>query len=467
MARAKEEQRKPAGGITLIVMVGLAIAFLLYMALLNVIKSGGLWSETNLLFVTLIFYAGAGALYLAFGVTGTEAYVKSASLATWLGLIANTGAVVHRWIEAGHPPFTSVYEMLLSFVWMLAGLTLIAEKKYGVKVIGTITMPVAIVGVVLMQLLRTEVHPLVALLQSTWLDVHVTLAIMAYAACALSFSLAIMFLIQDGMKTETFLALTSASTLAIYACVVFTCIDNWGGLSMLAYSLDHQPVIVLFPGVPVVVPLSALGWLLMVALLVVAAPLVCYGLARWRSDGRLMRLANRSVFASILLQGITLAALLGHARDLRHVLPVAGVSLPVPLAVSAFIFAGLVGAVIISLLYLLLLWRRPDLERLLPTTDVLDHITYRTIGLAFPLLTLTIATGAYWANQTWGSYWSWDPKETWAAITWLVYALYLHMRITVGWRGRRAAYFAIAGFVVVAFTFFGVTYLLRGLHRFS
>jgi ABC-type transport system involved in cytochrome c biogenesis permease subunit len=78
-----------------------------------------------------------------------------------------------------------------------------------------------------------------------------------------------------------------------------------------------------------------------------------------------------------------------------------------------------------------------------------------------------IATGAYWANQTWGSYWSWDPKETWALITWLAYAGYLHMRIARGWRGRRAAYFAIIGFAVVLFTFFGVTYLLPGLHAYA
>jgi ABC-type transport system involved in cytochrome c biogenesis permease subunit len=78
-----------------------------------------------------------------------------------------------------------------------------------------------------------------------------------------------------------------------------------------------------------------------------------------------------------------------------------------------------------------------------------------------------IAAGAYWANRTWGAYWSWDPKETWAAITWLVYAGYLHMRITRGWRGRRAAYFAILGFAVVMFTFFGVTYLLPGLHAYA
>ena len=169
MSHVKAEQQQPpaATGVTLIVFVGLGIAFLLFMAFLNVVKSGNLLNEANLLFAALIFYAGAGALYLGFGVTGTESYVKFASLATWAGLLANTGAVAHRWYEAGHPPFASVYEMLLSFVWTLAVLTLIAEKKFQVKVIGTVTMPVAIVGVVLMQLLRTDVHPLVPALQST------------------------------------------------------------------------------------------------------------------------------------------------------------------------------------------------------------------------------------------------------------------------------------------------------------
>jgi cytochrome c-type biogenesis protein CcsB len=445
MARATEEQRQPAGGMPLIVMVGFAIAFLLYMAFLSIVRNGNLFSETNLLFATLIFYAGAGALYLGFGVTGAASYVKFASLATWLGLIANTAAVAHRWYDSGHPPFASVYEMLLSSVWMLAALTLIAEKKYGVKVIGTVTMPLAILGVVLMQLLRTEVHPLAPLLQSNWLDVHVTLAILAYAACALSFALAMMFLIQDNMKTETFLAVTSASTLAIYAGIVLTCFEQWGGLSLAAWNP---------------------GWLMTLALLVVATPLICYGLARWKNNDNFLTLANRAVFVSILTQVITLIVFLARARDGRYSTPGAGRLFPATLVAGPFMLTGLVAGIFISLLFLLLVWRRPDLERLLPTSGQLDRITYKTICVAFPLLTLTIATGAYWANQTWGSYWSWDPKETWAAITWLVYALYLHMRITVGWRGRRAAYFAIAGFAVVIFTFFGVTYLLRGQHAF-
>ncbi len=218
MARAKVEQH-PATGTTLVVMVGLSIAFLLFIAFLNVVKTGNILSEANLLYAALVFYAGAGALYLGFGITGTDSYVKFASLSTWAGLIANTGAVAHRWYEAGHPPFASIYEMLLSFVWTLAALTLIAEKRYGVKVIGTVTMPVAIVGVVLMELLPSEVRPLVPALQSTWLHVHVTLAMLAYAACALSFALAMMFLIQDKMKTESFLVATSVFTVGIYGAV--------------------------------------------------------------------------------------------------------------------------------------------------------------------------------------------------------------------------------------------------------
>src|SRR5580700_9192021 len=246
MATAKVEQH-PTPGTTLVVMVGLGMAFLLFIAFLNVVKSGNVLSEANLLFAALVFYAGAGSLYLGFGVTGTDAYIKFASLMTWAGLLANTGAVAHRWYEAGHPPFASIYEMLLSFVWTLAVLTIVAEKKFQVKVIGTVTMPVAIVGVVLMQLLRTDVHPLVPALQSTWLHVHVTLAMLAYAACALSFALAMVFLIQDKMKTETFLAATSLFTVGVYAGIL-TRFEKWGGLSLIAWNAQEKAEVFLQKG---------------------------------------------------------------------------------------------------------------------------------------------------------------------------------------------------------------------------
>ena len=465
MAQVKAEQH-PATGMTLVVMVGLSIAFLLAIALLNVAKSGNILSEANLLYAALVFYAGAGALYLGFGVTGTESYIKFASLATWAGLIANTGAVAHRWYEAGHPPFASLYEMLLSFVWTLAALTLVAEKRYGVRVIGTVTMPVAIVGVVLMQLLRSEVRPLVPALQSTWLHVHVTLAMLAYAACALSFALAMMFLIQDKVQTETFLAATSVFTVGIYASILLR-FERWGGFNVVAWDAENRTEVFISRGVRLFVTIPDLGWLMLLVFAAVAAPLVLYILARVKQNENFLALANRALFISIMLQTLALVFFILRARDGQYPSLDAEGLYATSLAASPFILSALVGGIFANLLYLLLLWRRDDLQRLLPDAEALDRITYKTICIAFPLLTLMIAAGAYWANRAWGSYWNWDPKETWAAITWLVYAGYLHMRITRGWRGRRAAYFAILGFAVVMFTFFGVTYLLPGLHAYA
>ncbi len=99
--------------------------------------------------------------------------------------------------------------------------------------------------------------------------------------------------------------------------------------------------------------------------------------------------------------------------------------------------------------------------------DTLDNISYRIIGLGFPLLTIGIIAGAVWANEAWGSYWSWDPKETWALITWLVFAAYLHARITRGWQGRRPAILAATGFIVVWICYLGVNLLGKGLHSYG
>ncbi len=102
-----------------------------------------------------------------------------------------------------------------------------------------------------------------------------------------------------------------------------------------------------------------------------------------------------------------------------------------------------------------------------PPENVLDELAYKMIGFAFPMLTLCIVTGAIWANYAWGTYWSWDPKETWSLITWIIYAAYLQARLMYGWKGKRAAWMAIIGFAAVLFTFFGVNYLLPGLHSYA
>jgi cytochrome c-type biogenesis protein CcsB len=102
-----------------------------------------------------------------------------------------------------------------------------------------------------------------------------------------------------------------------------------------------------------------------------------------------------------------------------------------------------------------------------PPIRVLDDLNYRAIMIGFPLLTLGIITGAAWANYAWGTYWSWDPKETWSLIVWFVYAAFLHARITKGWVGRRAAWLSIIGFAATIFCYLGVNLFLSGLHSYG
>jgi len=102
-----------------------------------------------------------------------------------------------------------------------------------------------------------------------------------------------------------------------------------------------------------------------------------------------------------------------------------------------------------------------------PSARVLDDMNYRSIMIGFPLLTLGIITGAAWANYAWGTYWSWDPKETWSLIVWFVYAAFLHARITRGWVGKRAAWLSIIGFAATIFCYLGVNLFLSGLHSYG
>lgn len=102
-----------------------------------------------------------------------------------------------------------------------------------------------------------------------------------------------------------------------------------------------------------------------------------------------------------------------------------------------------------------------------PDARIIDELSYRAIAWGFPFLTIGIISGAVWADYAWGTYWSWDPKETWSLITWFVYAAYLHARVTRGWRGRKAAWISIAGFLAVIFLYWGVSFILPGLHAYA
>jgi cytochrome c-type biogenesis protein CcsB len=111
--------------------------------------------------------------------------------------------------------------------------------------------------------------------------------------------------------------------------------------------------------------------------------------------------------------------------------------------------------------------RYGEVFRLLPSAERLDQIAYRTVVFAFPIWTFGIMAGAIWADEAWGRYWGWDPTETWAFITWVVYACFLHARVTAGWRGRRAAVIQLVGFGCLLFNLLGVSLFITGLHSYA
>ncbi len=130
--------------------------------------------------------------------------------------------------------------------------------------------------------------------------------------------------------------------------------------------------------------------------------------------------------------------------------------------ITCFIaYAAFALACIASILYLI------GQGRLVPSRETLEEINHKSIIIGFPMLTSGILTGAVWAHYAWGSYWSWDPKETWSLITWIVYALFLHARLTRGWKGKKSALLSIIGFASVLVTYFAVNFILSGLHSYA
>ncbi len=137
---------------------------------------------------------------------------------------------------------------------------------------------------------------------------------------------------------------------------------------------------------------------------------------------------------------------------------------------SAIISYGAFGvSFAVSLMFLIRqrMVKSPFWQEHIPEESRLDLISYRAVSLGFLFLTFVMVSGAIWAERAWGSYWSWDPKETWSLITWFIYAIYLHLRISRGWKGKSAALFAVIGFVCVIFTYIGVNTFLPGIHSYA
>jgi cytochrome c-type biogenesis protein CcsB len=191
------------------------------------------------------------------------------------------------------------------------------------------------------------------------------------------------------------------------------------------------------------------SWAVALALLVV----------RWRFGQDIVVLLGLPV----VFLAMAYTFLLDH--NIRPLIPALQSNWLVAHVITCFLgYAGFAVSFVAALL-LLLSEGYGRVGKRLPQQAILDEIVYRSVLIGFPLLTVGIITGAAWADYAWGTYWSWDPKETWSLITWLVYSAFLHARLARGWTGKRMALLSLLGFGAVLFTYFGVNYL-PGLHSY-
>lgn len=439
---------------------------------------------TNLFSITTLCLNIAAILYLII----TLAYILNlilkndkifsvAIIATIIAFIFHTAGLIIRWHLGGwlHPPLTNMYESLIFFVWGIILVFIIVELKYRIKFIGVFVVPVALIGMGLAALnSNKEIEPLIPALQSIWLHIHVATATIGYGAFVVGAALATLFLIKDRVKLETFYLICLVFSIFVFVVIAIKsplltqASYTMNGLAKMGDKFFN------IPGpettgknfVPLRVQVPFVGFFMIVSWLL---SIVAFLSLLWGSVKKSEKINKfgRKIFYLFYISYVhAIAALIisilffKGAQVGQHLAQVKFSSNP-------YEFALLVVNFIILTIFFILGFIYDGFANILPTAESLDNLSYKSILLGFPFMTLLIITGAVWAHYAWGRYWGWDPKETWSLITWFIYAIYLHGRYQRGWRGRPTAVLAIIGIVAVIFTYLGVNLLLSGLHSYG
>ena len=330
------------------------------------------------------------------------------------GVAAGTAVVLLlRWIHAGHFPLSNLYESFMFLSLCVIILQLDLERRLNNPTVGDVicVIPLILHGIASLRLPldMQEAAPLVPALRSNWLMMHVTVMIASYAMLICGSVLAIVYLVvtrgRDINLDQTDVAKSESFLRQDEDEVLIT--------DLRGTSMDMEAPRDTYDSVYPEINLAWLPWKMRSLPASTATPAE-EGIRDSGNGGGPRQLPNTNTLA------------IQESNALPH------------LGEATMRFAR-----------------------------DLDMLIFRPISLGFPLLTLGIISGAVWANEAWGSYWSWDPKETWALITWLVFAMYMHARITYGMRGRMPAVLAAIGFVVVWICYLGVNLMGQGLHSYG
>lgn len=388
--------------------------------------------SSTLLFIAFIAYLIAtflfGGAVKSSNTQTTKSFDRWGKLAitvTILGFIANIGYFITRWIAAGHAPVSNLFEFTTAFGMMVVGAFILIYFIYKTPALGLFALPIAVLIIAYASMFPTEITPLIPALKSYWLTIHVITAAMGEAILAISAVAGFIYLLKNIDLTKKSKERFWIEAVMYVLVLVVGFVVSTLSFSLADYSAEYSYISKDETQHNIEYTMPAL-----------------FGM-------------NESV-------AITEGAL----DPLVEMPPLVNAK-----KLTTVVWSILIGSVIYLLLRLILRKRLATVLQPLTkksNSQLMDEIGYRSVLIGFPVFTLgALIFAMIWAHEAWSRFWGWDPKEVWALITFLFYAVFLHLRLSKGWEGKKSAWIALIGFIIIMFNLIAVNLILAGLHSYA
>jgi len=400
-------------------------------------------------------------------------------------------------------PFANLYDLSLAFAFGAGITTMVISGRKNFRFIGAISLPLAALILVLARFIGGEFINLPPVLDSYWRPIHVGIAALAYGVALVCFAAAVIYLLKVGTKPESMAIWAAIFGLGVFATVSRFSVFTTGIYTASTFLQGSRQALPLRADIPYV------GLLIVISGVLLLGVIALFGKYLLRQDERARTWGHWLLKLSLVTQACAVVALVSQVKSMTNVVSkinpnqfpqfgawlaeqqgmtaeqvrtiepsrfvaasqefVAerGSSLVLSLNANPVELSALITAFAATLFVVFFSFRTDVLIKALPSAEKLDSLMYKTASVAFAGLAMLLVTGAIWANESWGRYWGWDSKETGAFVAWLTYGGFLHARIARGMTGKRSAYFAVVAFLLVIFTYLGVSYLLPGLHSYA
>ncbi len=425
------------------------------------------WSVGFLNYSAFIYLASMFCLFI--GVLRDPQKSKWVFIGKYLAfaaLLSHTSGLLTRWYEGGleRPPWTNLYESLVFFAWGASVLLNLALFKWKVTLAGVVLTPFIflLMGMSVMTPNKV-VEPLIPALQSYWNRIHVVFGMLSYGAIMSSASLAFLHLLKNKFSIKKIGGMLSLLSMMLVLMMAGREFYKTGRLYLArtveqtlpdgskAHVKDQYRE---YEGGPIVtrfeeVPRGNVPVVVTSVLFLVAA--IAYFSRSFHKMG------HRLFAAGIVSMLAFLVWVIWATKVNEHL----------TLQSNPYLLMSLLTAFFFDLFYFAVLWKQEKFMDSLPSANRLDELSYKNLLFAFPAQTLLLITGAIWAYYSWGRSWGWDPKETWAFITYVAMLIYLHGKLLMKWKANSLSILAIVIMAIMIFAFLGVNLLLSGLHSYG